>query len=142
MNGNPGKRPLPEPIPVPRGRPPCPRHLKKEARKQWKHACDMLAYMGVLSKADAVAIEMFCDTWALYREACEKVALFGTVQCLDKEKRTFALNPYFRVRNRLMDQLHKLMTEFGFTPAARARIVRTGNAETEDDPLIQLMKIS
>lgn len=141
LNGNPGRRPLPEPIPVPSGRPDCPKHFDAKKRAEWNFACEMIEHMGVLSKADRCALEMFVETFSIYRDACANVKKFGAVQCLNADKKIFAINPYLRVRNAMWEQLYKMLGEFGFTPVARARLKNGGGGKKEDDdPLTAMMR--
>ena len=139
LKGLPGKRPMPDPLPVPKGRPECPEHFDADARKDWDHACDLVEQMGILSKADRVAMEMFVDTYARWKRACRNADLYGEVQCLDKDKRIFVINPYMKLRNQLWSQLHDLLGDFGLTPVARTRLKTTGENREDDDPLLAMM---
>lgn len=141
LNGNPGRRPLPDPIPVPQGRPECPEHFSDDAKIEWDFACEMIEHMGVLSKADRCAVEMLVDTYVRYREACVNTDKYGVVQCIDPVKRIFQINPYLRVRNAMWEQLYKMLGEFGFTPVARARLKNGGGGKPhDDDPLTAMLR--
>jgi len=141
LNGNPGRRPLPEPIPVPQGRPECPEHFDEAAKVEWDFACEMIEHMGVLSQADRCAVEMFVDTYVRYRRACVNLDKYGEVLVVDKEKKIFQRSPYWSIRNATWEQLYKMLGEFGFTPVARARLKNGGGQKPDDDdPLAAMMK--
>ena len=41
-------------------------------------------------------------------------------------------SPFLPIRNRALEIMHKFLTEFGMTPAARSRITVTHGTNTED----------
>ena len=139
LHGLPGKRPMPDPLPVPQGRPECPDHFDAEARKEWDYACKMIEHMGVLSMADRVAVEMFVDTYTRWRLACRSVDEEGSVIEVNAQTGGKGVNPHMKIRNVLWAQLHDLLGDFGFTPVARTRLRVNGEKQEEDDPLIAMM---
>lgn len=122
INGNPGKRPLNDEEPQPaRGVPPCPRHLDKEARKEWKRVARELDACGMLTLVDRAALAAYCQAWSRWVAAEEIVQQSGPVL---KRQGTNDLypNPYLGVVNRALRQMHEFASEFGMTPASRTRI--------------------
>lgn len=62
IEGNPGKRHLPdnEPKPRPLVSPKCPKYLHEEAKKVWKKLAPVVARMGLLTEADQDAFANLC----------------------------------------------------------------------------------
>tara|TARA_Y100000310_G_scaffold260573_1_gene269552 strand:+ start:2684 stop:3136 length:453 start_codon:yes stop_codon:yes gene_type:complete len=136
LNGNPGRRPLPEAIPVPRERPDPPAHYDEHSAKLWDYFVGAVEAMGVLSTIDAPAMEMLVDSWRLYREAQVNVRKYGSILVIDKEKRQMSVNPYVRVRKQYFTEVMDLLKQFGFTPVARAQLARGVEKNDEEaDPL-------
>jgi len=65
VTGNPGRRPLnsAEPTPPLYSAPP-PKHLSNTAKETWERLTLLLNSMGVLTIADAFALERLCDIYA------------------------------------------------------------------------------
>ena len=76
VQGNPGKRSInaSEPRPA-RARPSAPAHISDKAREIWVYVCDVLDGMGILTKADAIGVEMLCEAYADKLAARESLAL-------------------------------------------------------------------
>lgn len=120
--------------------PPVPAHLSDEAKAEWKRISEELMKLGLLSIIDRAALAGYCEAWADWLDATEKVNRLGkviktgtkTIQKLDGSIETqggnFVENPYFSVKKRSAELMHKFLTEFGMTPASRTRI----NAKTEE----------
>lgn len=65
VTGNPGRRPLnsAEPTSPPYSAPP-PKHLSNTAKETWERLTLLLNSMGILTIADAFALERLCDIYA------------------------------------------------------------------------------
>lgn len=57
-----------EPEP-PKGNPQYPDHLDEIARQEWKSVTEQLEKMGLLSSADATALELYFSAYSCYRHA-------------------------------------------------------------------------
>ena len=70
LRGNPGKRKLNtnEPDPAP-AIPPCPSHLDKVAKKEWRRISKELLALGIISKLDRAALGGYCDAYGRWAEA-------------------------------------------------------------------------
>jgi len=135
LKGDPSKRRrnTKEPQP-PTGWPDKPDYLDPIASEEWDTICGLLDDMGLLSRADRCAIEMYCSAYSRYRAAEENVRRFGEVIISPKNKYPM-ISPYTTVLNKNLDQCRKLLIEFGLTPASRARM-RT--AITKDEATDEL----
>lgn len=143
IRGNPGKRPIrmdefrPE-----RGIPSCPRHLKGEARKEWKRITEELDKYGMISAVDRGALAIMCSCWGRYvaaEEMIEKAAESapGSAGLFVKSPNNFPIqSPWLAVSNKAMEQYKSYCTEFGLTPASRVRAApMTSQQSLFEDPV-------
>ena len=77
--------------------------------------------MGLLSRADKTAIELYVQAYSRYRNAEENVRRFGEV-IISPKNRYPMVSPYVSVLNKNLETCRKMLIEFGLTPAARARM--------------------
>lgn len=137
-NGNPGKRAYnpAEPIP-PEGLPACPEHLSPEAQAEWHRLAQTLYDMGVLTLVDRGARAAYCQSWARWVEAEEKLkeppALLKTPSGYVQQ------NPWLSVSNKQLELMGRYMAELGLTPASRSRV--TLARTPEGDGLVSKVEI-
>lgn len=131
LRGNPGRRPLnrQEPAPEP-GHLDPPTWLNPLAVEEWKRLAPVLHRLGLLTEIDGQALAGYCQTWARWREAEEKIREFGMVI---KGRGGFPIiSPFVAVANRAMNQMKAFLIEFGMTPSARSRVNKNGDEPTDD----------
>lgn len=137
LEGNPGKRPLPqnEPKPMPIS-PQCPKWLDPEAKKLWKQLIPELERLGLMTIVDGVAFAGICQRYATWVK-CEKY--------LKKNGLTFETDtgyiqqrPEVAISQKALADVRAFMTEFGLTPASRARI-NIKPDEGKEDPIEALL---
>jgi P27 family predicted phage terminase small subunit len=128
VRGNPGKRPLRMDEFRPGAQiPATPRHLKGEARKEWRRVTEELNRYGMISNVDRGALAMLCTLWARYVQAEEMIdkaaaAAPGSYGLFIKSPNNFPVqSPWLAVSNRAIEQYKAFCAEFGLTPAARVR---------------------
>ena len=148
ITGNPGRRPLNknEPNPTP-GIPSVPAHLSDEAKVEWGRIASQLNDIGLLTQVDRAALAAYCQAWADWVEAEEQLRRYGKVVKSPVKTVTrrsggaevtetsggFPMqSPFLPIRNRALEIMHKFLTEYGMTPAARSRITVTHGTNTED----------
>lgn len=132
VQGNPGKRALPENEPQPdAGRPNKPKDLGKFGARLWDIAAEDLENMGVLTKADGPALRMMCETWERYFEARRIVNAYGSMTYENQSVGGILIkkNPAVGIMENAEKSLRSWFSEFGMTPAARSRVERA----LEDD---------
>jgi len=122
-----------------RAKPRRPAWLGKEASRHWTAIAGELEAMGVLARADQVALALLCQALADYLAAREIVARGGpTGLLLATSNGNVIQDPAVGVMNRAREALVKLSREFGLTPSSRACLKIEGN-QAPADPLMQLI---
>jgi len=140
LDGNPGKRPLNDREPVPpKGNVKCPSWLMPEAKKEWRRLAPSLEAMGVLTMADLTAFAGYCQAFARWKEAEERLAVAGAI--FKTPSGYVQQVPQVSIAQQNLKIMQSFCTEFGLTPATRARII-AGGAEgaPSDDPMERLLK--
>lgn len=133
LAGNPGKRPLNKREPKPRKKQgmPVPRHLREEARREWRRLRPELEAAGLLTAVDADALALYCETYATWVEATAQAQKEGLIVYTDKGYPV--QNPLLGIANQAARMLRAMLIEFGMTPASRSRVAVEGAGEV--DPL-------
>ncbi|ANW50101.1 phage terminase small subunit P27 family [Burkholderia pseudomallei] len=122
VRANPGKRPLNahEPKPVCANPEEVPEWLSAEAREHWPTIAKQLADAGVLSVLDRAALAQYCEAFAIWRQAYEKVLKFGLIV---KAQSGFPVqSPFLSIANVQSERMLRILAEFGMTPASRSRV--------------------
>lgn len=121
VNGNPGKRGLnhDEPLP-PDGVPDCPPHLSDVAHEEWHRLAQALYDMGVLTIVDRAALAAYCQSYARWVEAEEKMR--ETPAMLRTPSGYVQQSPWMSVANKQLELMGRYMAELGMTPASRSRV--------------------
>jgi len=114
-----GHRDAHEPVP-PDALPRCPGHLSDVARKEWRRLAKPLHEIGVLTVADRAAFAAYCQAWARWVEAEEK--LKETPPLLKTPSGYVQQSPWLSVANKQLEIMGRYMAEMGLTPAARRRV--------------------
>ncbi|MBY6275390.1 phage terminase small subunit P27 family [Symbiobacterium thermophilum] len=130
LEGNPGKRPLPENEPKPAPiMPECPSWLDRYGKAEWKRVAPMLHRLGLLTEADGMALALYCDAYSTYRRAREALKdglTFTTPNGYVQQK------PEVSIANNAMKQIRAFCAEFGMTPSSRGRITVPGLDDDDD----------
>lgn len=131
LAGNPGGRPLNDAEPKPRNtKPKMPAHLGEKAQREWKRVVRELSAMKLLTSADADALALYCQTYQRWVEASEKIDEEGMV--VVTENGYPVMSPYITIVNQCIRTMQRMLTEFGMTPASRARI-RVPEKQADDE---------
>lgn len=150
IQGNPGKRPLnmadgvnPEvAIPDP------PRHLNKEARKEWKRVSAELYSLGLISRLDRAALTLYCQAWgqlvmleeSLNRKVQQRVdanedpsrALYFVT-----DKGYEGQTVLVQMINTLRSQVSTFLKAFGMDPSSRSRVTQSCNTGQQSLPGVE-----
>ena len=149
LEGNPGKRKIRntgEPMPPQLDTAPSPpRRLLPEAKQEWKRLAPMLTALGLLTTADTAAFAELCQNYAYYLAADAKILSDGpdgmTKFQVAPSGYTQA-HPLLTIRRQYYELWHKGLSDFGLTPAARARLAAdtAQQAKTKDaDPMESIL---
>lgn len=118
----------------------CPAWLKTDpvAKKEWNRITKELKAAELITNVDVTALAVYCDTYSKYIEATEE--LNKTDLTLVYTNKFGAENiiehPLVRISRGYAELMKKYITEFGLTPASRAKIA-IPKKEKEEDPLKQ-----
>ena len=125
IEGNPGKRPLPEnePTPYPKA-PECPDDIDSGAQDVWKRLGPKLERLGLLTETDGDLFSMLCQIRS------RLVWIHQEIDKGDESKRSFLLKEE-RLYSALLRQY---ATEFGLSPRGRVGLTVAGK-EVESDNL-------
>lgn len=136
VKGNPGKRPVNAAEPKPaREIPSPPAHISTAARVAWGRLTGLLDQMGVLTQADAYALERLAELYAEIVDLTAALATHGRVYESSTESGGTIVRPRPEAAM-LADadrRFRAYLIEFGLTPAARSK-VRGNGGEEEADP--------
>ena len=114
---------------VPPKLPSAPPHLSKEEKKVWRKVGKQLLDAGLLGTLDAGALAAYSVAYCRWVEANKKIQEHGM---LVKSPNGFPMqSPYLPIANKAMEQMVKLMSEMGMTPASRVRLPKMEKPKTQ-----------
>lgn len=132
--GNPGKRKSTKKEPTPKREiQPPPAHLTEWGKSAWVRVAELLDGMGVLTLADAMALERLCDIYAEILQLKNQIASEGNTYIVQTSG-GFLIKPHPAVAM-LADadkRFKGYLTEFGLTPAARSKVNINDEGEKDE----------
>lgn len=117
--------------------PECPDWLTGEAREEWERVVTELAARGLASRADRPSLEVYCSTYARWREAGD--LLRGEGAFTVPTRQGVKTNPIYKAWMDMGDKLRMWSAEFGFSPAARSRISIPPPEGADEDEFAEFM---
>ncbi|PWE30007.1 phage terminase small subunit P27 family [Maritimibacter sp. 55A14] len=114
--------------------PRCPAHLSEVAHKEWRRLATPMHEAGILTLADRAALAAYCQAWARWVEAEEKLA--ATPALLKTPNGHVQQSPWLTVANKQMELMSRYMSELGLTPVARTRLANAGDQLPAEKPTI------
>lgn len=137
INGNPGKRTRnrTEPQP-PRGIPNPPEHISDRAKLAWGAMAVKLDEMGVLTYADAWALEQLAENYAEileWRKIIENTGRMTIITTTKGDERD-VVNPACIALSDTEKRFRAMMAEFGLTPSSRSRVNAKPPEKAKADP--------
>jgi P27 family predicted phage terminase small subunit len=132
LEGNRGRRKLPEEIIPPAEMPVPPAHLDAYALEEWNRVVEGLSAMGVLAGIDQQAFAAYCGAYARWRAAEEELAKLREVNrlsalVLKTVSGNWIQQPLIGISNKAAGDMVRYAVEFGMTPSARARLAMDPN---------------
>jgi len=111
-----------------------PAFLSDRAAQHWPELADLLADMNVLADGDKTALALLCETLAEYLDARDTVAREGATYEATTEAGAvmYRAHPAVAQRNDAARRVQSLLSEFGLTPSARAKVAAL--PDLRDDP--------
>jgi P27 family predicted phage terminase small subunit len=86
---------------------------------------------GLLTKIDVTALATYCQCYARWCEAEEEIRRSGTV--IKSSKGQPMLSPFLKVVNIALQQLMRMLVEFGMSPSSRSRVTVAKAPGVEDE---------
>ena len=121
LEGNPGRRPIKDAEPTPKGDlPTCPAHLGPSAKAEWKRLARDLNRIGLLTMVDRAALAVYCQSWGRWVEAERK--LQDTPPLLKTPAGYIQISPWLTIANKERELMARYMAELGLTPSSRTRL--------------------
>lgn len=128
------------------GRPVPPGYLTDDAKAQWERLCDALDEKGVLEWSHGFGLEIYCsayDRLRLARESLQRegIHLVTTRRGKDDDQDDTVVikaNPSAGIAAAAEAQMHRVLNDFGLTPASASR-VHAQPAAPAEDKLAQLL---
>ena len=106
----------------------CPPELGAQARQEWERIAGELTVLGILSTFDRGPLAAYCCAYGLWIEAMDMVQKHGP---MIKSPYGYPVqSPYLSHSNKQLEIMMRISTEFGFTPASRARIFSYSHRNT------------
>lgn len=110
------------------GRPVCPRHLSRAARKEWLAAVKLLEARCTLDPAAGSTLELYAETRARWLEAKADINLRGLQITIQKATsrgdlyETTVENPMLEIAQTCEAQLMQLTKTLGIAPDSRSKV--------------------
>ena len=149
LEGNPGKQKIRntgEPIPpLPPAIPKPPARLLPEAKKEWRQLAPTLLALGLLTEVDLSAFAELCQNYAYYLATDKKILDLGGAGVFAMQKTPSGYiqqHPLLSLRRQYYETWRKGLSDFGLTPASRARLVVGdvgAGSQMSSDPLESIL---
>jgi len=97
-----------------------PRGLSREAKREWRMVAEILRMYGLLIPANAIILERLARNLADYRVAVRHISDEGIV--VKSRRGGWTYNPYWGVKNKLEDKIHRDLVELGLSATGIARL--------------------
>lgn len=121
MEGNPGRRPIPQAAKVAVMESlEAPEFLHGRARKEWQRLAPKLRDKKLLTEADRAMLALYCQAFGRWVRAEEMVTRTGG-PVVETEKGNMVQNPWVSISRRSAETMAKTAVEFGLTPSSRSR---------------------
>lgn len=100
--------------------PKMPTHLSKEAGAEWRRITPLLKEHGLISKMDMACLAMYCTFWGDHVKAENMLRKSELV--IKTPNGSQQISPWVSISKHAMLAAHKMLTEFGLTPASRTKV--------------------
>ena len=129
IEGNRGHRPISTDEPRPEVQiPSCPRHVKGEARKEWRRIAVELKGLGLLTRIDR-GRHWRVIVWLGGAGLRPKDTLRTEGPVIEGSQKNLVKSPWVRIAMDCLEQIRRFGSEFGLTPSSRGRLHVPGVTE-------------
>lgn len=125
-----GGRPVAPALNLYRANPPKPDFLSDHASTMWDEIIKQLETTGILKPLDTYALQMACESYAMWRDAVDWRHEHGV---LGKNSQGVVVAAHVRVEVEAGKQFRAWCAEFGFTPAAEKNLGEGGGGGAGGD---------
>lgn len=117
------------------GWPDAPHYLSERAAEAWPKVCRVLDDMGVLTKADGIAVTLLCEAFADWLEARAIVECEGATYQTESGGGALIVraHPAVAMRNDAWRRVQSAAANCGLDPASRSK-VKAADKNEKDDP--------
>lgn len=129
IRGNPSKKSATElahagqSMQAPIEAPKCPAFLTADAKAEWKRIAEDLVSLRVLSNLDRAELAVYCQAWADWKRAREKIAELGEKGFVENTPSGYKqIAAWMQLANRAEERMRTAGASFGLNPSARSRI--------------------
>ena len=103
--------------------PSAPDHLNEEGLREWGRISQELLKLGLITQIDRAALAVYCQAYGRWVQAERKIANLGDAGLEAETPSGYKqIGVWLQISNRAVEQMHKMMAEFGMTPSARSRV--------------------
>jgi len=124
-------RPIPKPLNVRREAPPKPADLSDDAAEAWDFIIRHSETADLLKPLDGLALQVFCETWARWKDAVRKRHKQGS---LGKNSQGVVVAPWVKIENEAARDIRAWCSEFGISPSAEGKLGRFGEDNAGFNP--------
>jgi P27 family predicted phage terminase small subunit len=107
---------------APTDEPQMPEGISEEAQFKWLETTELMKQMGTLSVAYSDLLLLYVETWDTYCRANKMLRKVGLVY-VNTESKAAKASPYNLIARQCQQNLVRMQTELGLTPAAKSRLV-------------------
>ena len=115
-----------------RSRPSAPETMSDRGREAWGYVVGILDRMGIMTEADAMAVELLCEARSDWLSARDEIAASGG-ETYTTEAGLIKAHPAVAMRNDAARRMQSLLAEFGMSPSSRSKVAAKGE-DDKDDP--------
>jgi P27 family predicted phage terminase small subunit len=106
--------------------PEPPTHLVPGAKVEWERITPELQKLGLISNIDLAIVALYCQYWARWKQAEEKLQALGEDGLIDKTPNGFKqMSVWLLISKQSAEGMKSCLAEIGMTPAARSRVSPT-----------------
>lgn len=121
-------------VELPLSIPVAPMWLTAEAKDEWDQIVPVLVRMRVLTEADQIALGLLADYMARWKDMSNKIKQHGYLMPVKNRHggTVWKRSPFVSMHLEFGIIVQRLLSQFGLTPSARARLNDGGKTETQN----------